>query len=355
MAKDKVNGKDEEEELLEMVGDGADEDNNESAESAKSSAKSKQSGNGEARADEDDDDETTGGGEPGEELEARTEDRRNERKTRKQRQREARERDQRELNFLRSRNENLERRLSGVEQRVVSTEVSAIDARINQLNQQIAVADQVIAEGIKNQMGDEVVEAQAIRDKLVSNRAILSQQKTTRSNSRQQAAAPTIDPEHIRLGRQFMKKHSWYDVTGQDEDSAIMNTIDARVLADGFDPRTEEYYEELEKRAKKRLPEKFRKFNGHGQDDDEDDDQTDDGQEEEVESKPRKRTSGGPRMRSGGREAPLKPNQVQVSAERKEAMVEQGVWDDPVLRNRYLKQYAKWDRENAELLNRGKH
>ena len=27
-------------------------------------------------------------------------------------------------------------------------------------------------------------------------------------------------------------------------------------------------------------------------------------------------------------------------------MIDAGVWDDPILRQRYLKQYQKWDRDN---------
>jgi hypothetical protein len=36
---------------------------------------------------------------------------------------------------------------------------------------------------------------------------------------------------------------------------------------------------------------------------------------------------------------------VYISPERKEAMIEAGVWEDPVLRNKYLKSYATYDKE----------
>jgi hypothetical protein len=39
---------------------------------------------------------------------------------------------------------------------------------------------------------------------------------------------------------------------------------------------------------------------------------------------------------------------VYISAERKEAMIEAGVWDDPVLRNKYLKSYSDYDKQAAE-------
>jgi len=47
-----------------------------------------------------------------------------------------------------------------------------------------------------------------------------------------------------------------------------------------------------------------------------------------------------------GRERQLKKNEVYISPERKDAMVEAGVWDDPELRQRYLKQYATYDAEH---------
>ena len=53
-------------------------------------------------------------------------------------------------------------------------------------------------------------------------------------------------------------------------------------------------------------------------------------------------------MTAGAQDRPLKPNEVYISPERKEAMIEAGVWDDPETRQRYLKQYADYDRNAGE-------
>ena len=53
----------------------------------------------------------------------------------------------------------------------------------------------------------------------------------------------------------------------------------------------------------------------------------------------------GPQFRTGGRERPLRKNEVYISPDRKEAMIEAGVWDDPVLRNKYLKSYSDYDKQ----------
>ena len=38
--------------------------------------------------------------------------------------------------------------------------------------------------------------------------------------------------------------------------------------------------------------------------------------------------------------------EVHISRERRQAMEDAGLWEDPVLRSKYLKSYAAWDLEN---------
>ena len=40
--------------------------------------------------------------------------------------------------------------------------------------------------------------------------------------------------------------------------------------------------------------------------------------------------------------------EVYISPERKEALIEAGVWDDPVLRAKYVKRYSEYDRLNKK-------
>ena len=57
----------------------------------------------------------------------------------------------------------------------------------------------------------------------------------------------------------------------------------------------------------------------------------------------------GPPVGGSGREGGATPGrrQVVVSPERKRALQEAGVWDDPVARERYLRKYHEWDRNNV--------
>jgi hypothetical protein len=265
-------------------------------------------------------------------TDAEREARRLERRARKEREKAAKERNRRELNFLRSRNEALERRFSGVEQRQVQSEAAIIDDRISTLNGHIQQAESIHAEAITKGNGADAVEANRIRDELRDQRAaLLSHKQALVRGYQQQAQQPQQTeeqqeppaPELLRHASDWQKSNSWYKPDRTDQDSVVAGAIDDRLVAEGFDPETEEYWNELTNRVKKVLPHRFQ-------------------------SRPDNRPSGGPAMANGGRsERSLKPGEVYVSAERKAAMVEAGVWDDPKLRTRYLKQYQKYDSEHG--------
>lgn len=332
--------KEEKDDQLKIVGPGADEEpsNGETpdTESTNEEEVDTRLGHSESEDDEDDEEDSSSPNwKPYHEMNA--EEKRQWRKDKKNRRQKARQRDQTELNFLRQRNENLERRFSQLETRTVQTEVLGIDQRISQLKSQVAVADQVIAKGIDSQAGSEVVEAQQIREELLGNIRRLEQMKSQVSSTEEatttaQRSRPTVPKIVVDLANQFKSRHPWFQL-GKDEDSDIVSALDNRVSADGFDPSSPEYWDELEDRMRKRLPHRFKKSKTT---------------EEEDPPPVTKKRNGGPTFSTGGREhRPLKKGEVFVSEERKKAMLEAGVWDDPVLRNKYLKAYQKYDQENV--------
>ncbi len=321
-----------------MVGDGVDE-----GDQPKTVMVPDEGGEGEGEGSEEelgarpDDDTRVGGGEA--EDDEKTAARRAERKTRRQRQKEARERDQRELRFLRNRNETVERQIGELTRRQDATETSGIDGRISQLESAIRSASDVYAKAIDANEGKDAAEAMEIRDNLRDQVNYLKQYKEQGATSLQEEEGP--EPALVEQVRTWHGKNDWFDFGRRDEDSAIAGAIDDMLIRDGYDPTTVEYYNELDKRIARRLPHLAKKGKGNGSDDDLGDEHLDE-HEEEV------RKPGGPKFRVAGRERPLKSNEVHISRERREAMVEAGVWDDPKLRAKYLKQYATWDRENAE-------
>jgi len=100
-------------------------------------------------------------------------------------------------------------------------------------------------------------------------------------------------------------------------------------VRDGYDPKSEEYWNELRARAARRLPDRFAKA------------------EAKTEQKEERTPRGGPGIGSGREHAPTSTRkEVYVSPERKQALIEAGVWDDPVLRMKYVKRYAEYDKQN---------
>ena len=93
-----------------------------------------------------------------------------------------------------------------------------------------------------------------------------------------------------------------------------------------YDPKTEEYWAELNKRAARRLPEKFAAAKPES---------------------PERVSRGGPAIGSGREHAPASTRkEIYVSPERKQALIDAGVWDDATLRMKYVKRYAEYDRNN---------
>jgi hypothetical protein len=333
------------EEELEPVGPGADTDvEDEPIRDTEGETESDDEDRPRAAAD---DDEREGHTEDDDEIDP---DRVKLRERRRVERRTKKDRNQREMNFLRQRNETLERRQSEIDARMTQTEVVTIDTKIQALEADIRKADEVYAEAITKGDGASAAEAQSIRDKL---RDGLQDYRRTRQGTinaareRLQPRTSQVDPEVQARASQWVDDNPWYDPKLGDEDSTIAKAIEDRLSrekgAGAF--KTDAYWEEFDRRLKKRLPHVFKRDDNDDRDErgdrdiDENNERT--RRNREDDDKPAKR--GGPRFTSGGRERPLKKGEVYVSEERRKAMEEAGVWDDPAIRSRYLKSYQTYD------------
>ncbi len=345
--------KDDEEEIV-MVGPGAeegpedDQDQTDAPEIEEEEEDEKERKNAKAEDGEEDDVEEDARAGHGEDDEEEGEDgklsSKEARKQRKERQKRAKERSQRELAFLRKRNEDLERQHNDLAGRVTATETTTIDQRISALESQLKVAQNVEAEAIRLQEGEDAVESRTIQDRIRKQIDTLTRTKQEIS-SRTEDRAPKIDPQLLFHAQTWMEENDWYDPKGSNKDSRTVVRLDRQIVNEGFDPKSPEYWDELTKRAKKALPHRFKNGDDSGRDDDEEERPARNGSGAS-------KKSGGPKFSTGGRERPLRQNEVFVSPERKAAMMEAGVWDDKVLRQRYLKNYQKWDRENKDIRGR---
>lgn len=259
------------------------------------------------------------------EREVIRERRRLEKLERKERREKAITRDKIELDFLRKRNEDLERRISAQEQRAHQADLGAVDAGIKQALTEAQMAERVIAKAIAAGNGDDVTQAMRYRDEAIARANQLNAYKAQAASRPPQPAEPQIDPSIVEHAKDFMEDHPWYDVQGRDEDSAVVLAIDSALMRDGYDPKSPDYWNELRKRVARRLPDKGKA----------------------AESRSARTPRGGPALGSGREHAPASTRrEVYISPERKQALIDAGVWDDPVLRMKYVKRYAEYDRAN---------
>lgn len=245
---------------------------------------------------------------------------------RRQAQKEARARADRVIETLAFENRAMHERLARLEGTTVAVHKQDIDDRLAEARRRVAQAESIHGKAIESGNGEDAVEALRLRDEARDEARALEYQKTQLETP----AAPQVDKSVQNLSNQWRAANPWYD--GESEESLITNAIDARVKAEGFDPRTPAYWEELTKRVTRRL----------GVPDD----------EGEARRAPRDKATPekkkAPPMGQSREHAPSSTRrEVYVTPERKQAMQEAGIWDDPVRRARVLKAYAEHDRNPA--------
>jgi hypothetical protein len=292
-----------------------------------------------------------------EETEAEAEQKKQERashKTRNQKRKAAEARLRTEVRFLETRNDKLERQIQEIVSRQDSTDKSALDTKISQHKALIRKAESVMAEAVTNSKGDELAEAQRIRDQLRDQLKDFEAAKEDSERAPEQEKPPPPNPKVVANARAWAKRNDWYDFNLKDRDSKIARVIDLEMIDEGFDPATKEYWDELDSRIAEVLPKRVKgKKAKNGRDTEDEDIDDDEDEDERPKSKKRKERegvragNGGPKFRTGGPGRDLRANEVYLSRERIEALKEAGAWDDLELREKYLKRYRDYDREHG--------
>lgn len=261
------------------------------------------------------------------------EEKRAQRQNRKFRRRAAIEHKERELAFLRAENEEFKRRLLTVEKKASEFNLSAVDQKLNEALNEAQLAERIMAKAIEQGQGEDVTKALQIRDAALE-RARQFKAAKEQAEKPVETSRPQKDPRVAAYAKEWVDSNSWYDPSGRDEDSAIVKVIDQRLAAEGYNPATEDYWIELDNRVARRLPHRY-------------------AEEANVEKaeKPAQKAApkrGGPPV-GGKREyaPPSTRKEIYISPERKQALVDAGVWDNPELRQRYIKRYADYDRNNS--------
>lgn len=231
------------------------------------------------------------------------------------------EKDQR-LALLQRQNQELMERLSVVERKTHSSDLARLDKAIEDEELRLQYAQQKMREATDSSDGAAFMKAQEMwydsRRKVESMRGLKEQ-------AVRQPEVSAIDPQLKRFANEWMEDNDWYDPNGNDEDSQIAKIIDSRLVAEGWNPATEDYWDELDRRLQKRLPHRYNDL-----------------QDEQPRKKPRSVVTGSSRESSVGRNG----NSFVLSPERVRAIKEAGKWDNPTERNRMINAYAAYDRKN---------
>jgi hypothetical protein len=286
----------------------------------------------EAETDEDDEDdgETESSTEESEEddedrekiREARREERRLKKELVKQREASARHK----ISALEKRNEELARRLAAVENTAASYQFAQLDKSIEDEATRVEYAKMKMLQAAQNNDAENQIEyleqLTDAKQRLAQVQAYKKQQLEAAKSPKQNVPNPVTEEVQANATR-WLKKNSWYDPQARDTDSRIAKVIDQELANDGWDPSDSEYWEELDNRLSARLPHRYV-------------------------------AKGGAQTRRGGptassrvaNTASAKPNTITLSRERVQAIRDAGAWDDTEKRNKMIRAYAQYDRQN---------
>jgi hypothetical protein len=262
-------------------------------------------------------------------------------KERRERAKRAKERDRGEIQLqkriiddLRTQTQTLSGQMEMLARHAAETRAQGLDARSEGAKAEAEHFARIQAAALTKNEGTDAVAAERFRreaeDREHSLKAEAARLRTAATAPIQQQNQP---PPYVAAAREFLKDKPWYDATGRDEDSLIVMALDKGLTVEGrLNPNTQEYWDELDKKVRERLPHKF------------EDDGEDEGDQRGSKG-PAQRTKKGPPV-AGGRSSSGTPGTIVLSSERVRLLKEANLWDDPKTRARMAKKYFEYDQEH---------
>ena len=229
------------------------------------------------------------------------------------------------LQNLQRQNQELLERLSVVERKTQSADLARIDKALEDKELRLQYAKMKMSEATSASDGEAFSKAQDMwyeaRREIESIKALKEQAVRTSNNQ------PIQDNREMqRQASKWMDRNPWYDPNGDDEDVEIAKVVDQRLVKEGWNPNTSEYWEELDRRLQRRIPHRY----------------TDD-HDERPTRRPRSVVTSSGRENISGSGA---KNTFTLSPEQVRAMKDAGFWDDPEKRNKMIKRYAQEARQS---------
>lgn len=290
--------------------DGADADGDDSAEPAMDS-------DGDS-GDED--------GETDEDREKIREARREERKLKKELAKQREISAKHKISSLERRNEELARRLAAVESAAASFQFAQVDKAIEDEATRVEYAKMKLLQASQSGNAEEQVE---YLEQLQDAKTRLAQMQAYKKQQVEQVRRPKQNvPNEVSRAVQenaesWLSKNKWYDPQARDTDSRIAKVIDNEMASEGWDPADPEYWEELDNRLSARLPHRYAAKTGGAV----------------------KRANPTASSRTANPSA-APANTIRLSPERVKAIKDAGAWDDLAARNRMIKAYMAYDKQN---------
>ena len=256
-----------------------------------------------------------------EDEDARREAKRSERQRRKQGQKFARDKTREEMQWLIQQNQQLQERLISIENQTLSFQQGSLDQEYQRALGGVQSAEAMLAKAIEIGDGAKVPALLRQRDKALAEAAHINRTKQQVSTAPVQRNETAVNMK----ARQWAAENPWFNASSNDPDSAVAKAVDASLVAEGLDPATDRYWDELDRRVAKYLPQHF----------------ADDGESGYTQSQRTGRR--GPPV-GGSRDMTPGSRKVYISSDRVQALKDAGYWDDPAQRQRMLKRYAEQDR-----------
>jgi hypothetical protein len=237
-----------------------------------------------------------------------------------------------QLQSLKRENEEFKRRLSQLERNTKAEQLTRIDKNLEDAQVRLEYAKMKLAEATSNNDGHAMVEAQTLWQNAQEEMRNLTAVRTRADAELKQPQQVDVpDPTVQRLAARWMKKNSWYNPQANDADSRIAKKMDELLSAQGLDPTSQEYWDELDSRLQRELPHRYNDSN-----------------DDESRDVRRPRNVVG----SSGREASAayggsNRSQFVLSPERVKAMKDAGAWDNPERKAKMIQHFIAFDRANG--------
>ena len=230
------------------------------------------------------------------------------------------------LTLLERQNQQLLERLSVLERKSHGSDLARLDKAIEDQNSRILFAKQKMSEATKSGNGELATSAQEMWFEARRQAEALANLKKRAVAPQNQRTIQAPDPQLQRHANKWMSENTWYDPNGKDPDSRRALNEDAILAEEGYDPKTAEYWEELDRRLQRVVPHRYT---------------------EDADEKPRSRPRSA--VTSSGREFASnngRGNSFTLSPEQVRAMKDAGMWDDAEKRAKMIRRYALEARNN---------